>query len=80
MSAGQVLQLGPVDAGNGLRGYMSVCGGIDVPLYLGSRSTFPAGGFGGYQVRLPALFDLVCRLDGMNAHFLACLQSLLHLN
>ncbi len=25
-------------------------GGIDVPLYLGSRATFPSGKFGGYQV------------------------------
>jgi hypothetical protein len=28
-----------------------VAGGIDVPLYLGSRSTFPNGNFGGYQGR-----------------------------
>jgi hypothetical protein len=28
-----------------------VAGGIDVPLYMGSRATFPNGGFGGYQGR-----------------------------
>lgn len=34
-----------------VRGYLAVSGGIDVPLYLGSRSTFPSGNFGGYQGR-----------------------------
>lgn len=35
----------------GVRGYLAVKGGLDVPLYLGSRATFPSGQFGGYQVR-----------------------------
>lgn len=35
----------------GVRGYLSVRGGFQVPLYLRSRSTFPGGKFGGYQGR-----------------------------
>ena len=38
-------------ARHGLRAYLAVAGGIDVPLVLGSRSTFLPGGFGGYQGR-----------------------------
>lgn len=38
-------------AGAGCRTYLAVRGGIDVPLYLGSRSTFPKGGFGGHMGR-----------------------------
>ena len=37
--------------GPGLRGCLAVRGGIDVPLYLGSRSTFTLGGFGGLEGR-----------------------------
>lgn len=48
---GQELALGQVDTSTGIRGYLAVAGGIDVPLYLGSRSTFPNGNFGGYQGR-----------------------------
>lgn len=33
-------------------GYLAVSGGIDVPLVLGSRSTYLRGGFGGYQGRV----------------------------
>jgi urea carboxylase len=46
---GQVLDLGP--ASGGLRQYLAVRGGIDVPVVLGSRSTFLAGGFGGLSGR-----------------------------
>ncbi|HET9495133.1 MAG TPA: 5-oxoprolinase subunit PxpB [Chloroflexia bacterium] len=35
----------------GLRGYLAVAGGIDVPLLLGSRSTSAYGGFGGFAGR-----------------------------
>ena len=37
--------------GPGFRAYLAVAHGIDVPLYLGSRSTFPFGAFGGYEGR-----------------------------
>lgn len=51
IQAGQVLAIGAVEASTGVRGYLAVKGGFDVPLYLGSRSTFPSGKFGGYQGR-----------------------------
>ena len=44
--AGGVLRLGGL-AGGGARSYLCVRGGIAAPLYLGSRSTFTLGGFGG---------------------------------
>lgn len=47
--AGQVLSLGKVKTG--CRIYLAVAGGIDVPLYLGSRSTFVLGAFGGHAGR-----------------------------
>jgi urea carboxylase len=43
---GGIVKIGRVQ-GNGLRAYMAISGGIDVPEYLGSRSTFVYGGFGG---------------------------------
>ncbi|RJS47851.1 5-oxoprolinase/urea amidolyase family protein [Nocardioides cavernaquae] len=48
--AGAVLDVGPVD-GPGMRGYVAVQGGIDVPRVLGSRATFILGGFGGVEGR-----------------------------
>ncbi|CCJ72432.1 Urea carboxylase [Cronobacter condimenti 1330] len=47
--AGQTLTLGR--ARNGCRGYLAVRNGIDVPQYLGSRSTFALGQFGGHAGR-----------------------------
>lgn len=47
---GQVLKLGGVN-GPGVRAYIAVRGGIDVPPYLGSRSTFTLGKFGGHGGR-----------------------------
>jgi urea carboxylase len=45
-----VLRIGQVK-GAGARAYLLVRGGIDVPEYLGSRSTFTLGGFGGHGGR-----------------------------
>ncbi|MQX36347.1 urea carboxylase [Roseospira navarrensis] len=47
VSAGQTLALGTVD-GPGSRCYLAVRGGFDVPAYLGSRSAFTLGRFGGH--------------------------------
>lgn len=47
VSAGETLHLGAVD-GAGNRTYLAVRHGLDVPLHLGSRSTFILGGFGGH--------------------------------
>ncbi|MDX6261472.1 MAG: urea carboxylase [Kribbellaceae bacterium] len=48
--AGSVLDVGPLD-GPGMRGYVAVEGGLDVPRVLGSRSTFILGEFGGLDGR-----------------------------
>jgi urea carboxylase len=50
LAAGAVLDVGKL-AGRGLRAYVLVAGGIDVPPYLGSASTFTLGGFGGHEGR-----------------------------
>ncbi|WP_165677988.1 urea carboxylase [Metapseudomonas otitidis] len=49
IKAGQVLKLGR--ATHGCRTYLAVRNGLDVPLYLGSRSTFALGQFGGHAGR-----------------------------
>ncbi|CAI6083206.1 urea carboxylase [Cohnella sp. JJ-181] len=46
---GQVLSFG--EAAEGLRAYLLVAGGFDMPLKLGSASTFTLGGFGGHGGR-----------------------------
>ncbi|GIL54638.1 hypothetical protein Vafri_10369 [Volvox africanus] len=51
VEAGQVLAVGQLVGNVGVRGYLAVRGGIQVPKYLDSRSTFPGGKFGGYQGR-----------------------------
>lgn len=47
--AGGVLEFGMVT--NGVRLYIAVAGGVDVPLVLGSRSTYPLGQLGGFKGR-----------------------------
>jgi urea carboxylase len=44
--AGGILKLGS-SQGPGARAYLAIAGGIEAPEYLGSRSTFILGGFGG---------------------------------
>ncbi|HMJ74353.1 MAG TPA: hypothetical protein VK507_00150, partial [Iamia sp.] len=56
--AGQVLRLGRL-AGAGLRTYLGVRGGLDVPEVLGSRATFTLGRFGGHEGRTLAAGDRV---------------------
>jgi urea carboxylase len=46
---GQVLSFG--EAAKGMRTYVQVAGGFDMPLVLGSSSTFTLGGFGGHGGR-----------------------------
>ncbi|RMU86250.1 Urea amidolyase-like protein [Pseudomonas coronafaciens pv. porri] len=48
--AGSTLALGTI-AGAGVRSYLCVRGGLDVPDYLGSKSTFTLGQFGGHGGR-----------------------------
>jgi urea carboxylase len=48
--AGSTLAIGAIP-GPGLRAFLAVRGGLDVPAYLGSASTFTLGGFGGHGGR-----------------------------
>ncbi|UVE18744.1 urea carboxylase [Pseudomonas sp. LS44] len=65
VKAGSTLSLGTI-AGSGARAYLSLRGGLQVPDYLGSKSTFTLGQFGGHGGRalragdvlhIPALDD-----------------------
>ncbi len=49
LRAGTRVELGETPAG--LRGYVAVAGGVEVPEVMGSRSTDLRGGFGGFQGR-----------------------------
>jgi urea carboxylase len=55
--AGQTLAVGR--AKSGCRTYIGVQGGFDVPLYLGSRSTFVLGQFGGHAGRVLRTGDML---------------------
>ncbi|MED5240152.1 MAG: urea carboxylase [Pseudomonadota bacterium] len=50
VQAGQVLKLGKV-SGEGARAYLAIAGGLQCTPYLGSRSTFTLGQFGGHGGR-----------------------------
>lgn len=57
VTAGSVLSFGaPMD---GLRAYLAVAGGIDVPLVMDSRATDIKGGFGGFEGRALAPGDVL---------------------
>ncbi|CAN5881633.1 urea carboxylase [soil metagenome] len=58
VQAGQILKLGRVE-GEGARTYLTVRGGFDVPLYLGSRATFTLGQFGGHGGRALRVGDIL---------------------
>lgn len=58
IKAGSVLKLGAIsDAG--CRAYLAVHGGFDVPDYLGSKSTFTLGQFGGHGGRSLRVGDVL---------------------
>ncbi|HMM07913.1 MAG TPA: biotin-dependent carboxyltransferase family protein [Paracoccus solventivorans] len=54
---GQVLSFGMLKSG--ARAYIAVSGGIDVPVVLGSRSTYALGGLGGHHGRTLAAGDVL---------------------
>jgi urea carboxylase len=56
--AGQSLKIARV-VGPGLRGYLLLAGGLDAPHYLGSRSAFTLGEFGGQVGRALAAGDVL---------------------
>jgi biotin-dependent carboxylase-like uncharacterized protein len=49
VKAGQTLSFGYLKSG--ARAYIAVSGGLDVPIVLGSRSTYPLGALGGFEGR-----------------------------
>lgn len=58
VDAGAVLKIG-IAYGPGLRAYLAVAGGLESGDYLGSRSTFMLGGFGGHDGRALRTGDVV---------------------
>ncbi len=62
VKAGDELTFGILEAG--ARVYVAVAGGIDVPIVLGSRSTYSIGGFGGFRGRTLQRGDVLPIGDG----------------
>src|SRR5207245_5221857 len=58
VAAGSVLEMSTAQ-GAGARAYLAIAGGIDVPEYLGSRSTFILGRFGGHAGRVLRAGDVL---------------------
>lgn len=56
--AGQILRLGKI-VGAGARGYIMFEGGLNCPDYLGSKSTFTLGQFGGHAGRALRVGDVL---------------------
>jgi urea carboxylase len=61
IKAGQTLRVGK--ATSGCRTYVAIRNGLDVPLYLGSRSTFALGQFGGHAGRTLRPSDVLPIVD-----------------
>ncbi|WP_285246773.1 urea carboxylase [Pseudarthrobacter sp. efr-133-R2A-89] len=66
--AGGTLDAGTA-TGKGLRGYILFQGGLDIPIYLGSASTFTLGQFGGHAGRVLRAGDVLrtVTVDGVPA-------------
>jgi len=58
VSAGSILQLKSIQ-GNGTRTYLAIENGFNIPDYLGSKSTFTLGKFGGHCGRTLRLGDVL---------------------
>ena len=58
IQSGQLLKIGQLK-NFGARAYLSVRGGLDVPNYLESKSTFALGGFGGHGGRVLRAGDVL---------------------
>ena len=58
VKAGTLLQIGKVKQ-SGSRAYLAVQGGFQVPDYLGSKSTFMLGQFGGHAGRVLRAGDVL---------------------
>ena len=58
VKAGSILRMKSI-AGNGMRSYLAVQNGFDLPDYLGSKSTFTLGKFGGHCGRTLRVGDVL---------------------
>jgi urea carboxylase len=58
VNPGAVLEMGTIQ-GNGTRSYLTIQNGFDIPDYLGSKSTFTLGKFGGHCGRTLQLGDVL---------------------
>jgi biotin-dependent carboxylase-like uncharacterized protein len=65
VKAGQTLSFGFLK--NGARAYIAIAGGVDVPVVLGSRSTYALGALGGHEGRKLAAGDTLPLGDGKPA-------------
>jgi len=65
IKAGQVLSFGFLKSG--ARAYIAVAGGIDVPVVLGSRSTYTLGALGGYHGRKLAAGEACAVVESVKA-------------
>ena len=70
VAAGSLLEFGSAQ-GTGSRAYLAISGGIEVPEYLGSKSTFILGRFGGHAGRVLRAGD-VLHLGASVGHASAC--------
>lgn len=61
LRAGDLVAFDPAIPGRGLRAYLAVAGGIDVPLVMGSRATDLTAGMGGLDGRALQAGDLLRR-------------------
>jgi biotin-dependent carboxylase-like uncharacterized protein len=64
LQPGEVLTVGPCRSGIG---YLALAGGVDVPLVLGSRSTYARAGLGGIGGRAPRAGDRMACGAGLGA-------------
>lgn len=69
VQAGQILEIGQVETG--CRVYLAIQNGFDVPTYMGSRSTFALGKFGGYAGRTLRAGDLIPFVQKSDVHAVA---------
>lgn len=70
VSAGQIMTVGKVN-GPGARAYLAVSGGIQCPAYLGSKSTFTLGQFGGHAGRALRTGDVLHLTEAVDVEPLA---------
>ena len=62
VSDGGVLAFGGMQ--DGVRAYLAIAGGIDVPIVMGSRSTYDKSGIGGFEGRALEAGDVLSARDG----------------